>query len=104
MLAAWTTTLSKNPCRIDQDMPFDAHQLLVPIKSPYAAHEGFDRLTIDNGGTGRRIPSGMQPGQLPQTGMNLDPGAIPTPLPKIIIDRLPGAVLAGQIAPGAASP
>ena len=34
--------------------------------------------------------------------MDLNPGAIPTPLADVILDGLPGAVLAGQRAPGAA--
>ena len=46
----------------------------------------------------------MQLRQFPQVSVDLDPGGIPVPLPKVILDGLPGAVLAGQIPPGATGP
>ena len=46
----------------------------------------------------------MQARQLAQVRMDIEPGAITTPLPKLVIHRLPGTILAGQIAPRAAGP
>lgn len=48
------------------------------------------------------MPTNMQPRQLAQEGMDLDPGPVAAPLPKIVLHRPPGALLAWHIAPGAA--
>lgn len=80
-------------------MAFAPDQLLVAVKAAHAAHQRLDRLAIDDRGARGRIAPGMQARQFAQVRMDLDPGAVAAPLPKIVIHRLPGTVLAGQIAP-----
>jgi hypothetical protein len=73
---------------IDQNVAFDAHQLVVAIIAAPAAQERLDRLAIDNGCARGGISSSREAGELPQVGMDCDPGAITPPLAEIVIDGL----------------
>jgi hypothetical protein len=61
---------------IHEDMAFDAHQLLVAVKAAHAAHEGLDRLTVDERRARGGITTGMETGELPQVRMDFGPGPI----------------------------
>jgi hypothetical protein len=51
---------------IDQQVAFAAGELFASIIAMQATSlGGFDRLTIDNGGTGRRLPSVLHSKALP---------------------------------------
>jgi hypothetical protein len=73
---------------VDEDVPFAADQLFVPIIAAQPTHQGLHRLAIDTCSAGRGISAGMPPRQLAQLGMDLDPGPIATPLAKIGISSL----------------
>src|SRR5215472_10333818 len=104
MLAAWTTTLSKKPSVSTKIWRLTPTSFVFPSKPRTPPMRVLTDWKRDNGGARGGIAAGMQPGQLAQVGVDLDPGPIAAPSPKVIRDRLPSAVLAGQIPPGTAGP
>ncbi len=66
-----------------------ALDFLATIITLFACHIGcFDRLTINDAGTGLSFSAGLDSCTLPQLVMDLFPKALLSPQPKIIIDRL----------------
>ena len=94
----------QEPLGIHQNMALASSQFLGPIKPAHPASQRVDRLTVNYGLAGGGISADMQPRQFAQLRMDTCPGAIETPLSEMPIDRLPRALLTGQIAPGAATP
>ncbi len=95
-LARWTTTPSKNPSVSTRIWPaaLASCRLLVSVEAPHAAHQGLDRLAVDNGSARGGIAAGMETRQLVQLAVDAGPGAIEPSLTEIPVDRLPGAILA----------
>src|SRR5262245_35365649 len=92
----------QEPLRVDLDLALAPSEFLASIEAAQPASERFDGLTVNDGRVGTGLTPGMEAGQLAQHCMDAHPGPIELLAAEIVIDRLPGAVLARQIPPGAA--
>src|SRR5581483_7922006 len=89
--------------RVHDDVALAATDLLAAIGAHLlAALRGLDRLAVDAGDAGRRLPPSLGAELGAQGIEDLLPGAIPTPPAEVVVDGPPGWEVVGQGAPGAA--
>src|SRR5262249_53057133 len=91
--------------RVDQDMSLAPKEVLAGVEPALGAAtiRGLDRLAVEDGRGRLPLAPLLLPHQVSQAVMNPLPDASDAPGSKVAINGLPSWVLAGQVAPLAAS-
>lgn len=93
------------PLRVHQQMPFAPTHFLCAVVATNTTHTGcFHRLAIDDAGARLGFASSAEAHLFAERGVQLLPGSILSPFPPLVIHRLPRWEVAGEQAPGAATP
>src|SRR5712692_8591943 len=96
--------LQDHPLRVDHNVSLAPGALFgASIAVRFATSRRLDRLTVDDPRTGLAITSRLRPPALPQGRVDALPGAVETPAPEVVVERLPRRKRVRQQPPGTAA-